>query len=513
MKLLEYIELQKQNIFSAASRATEVKLRQFCDSISAFPKAKNADLRLIQSSDFIFSYGVFLHNDYEKKYSITICNECVEKLRVVLRYAIRHKAVANYDPIPTVISNLRKTIWHSSEQTQEPKQIDMHLSAEVSQLAKNISWAFASRNNSQESIDAKEARRLRDEMTEARASAIYLFGVLFLGLDIKASITLPNTENNNVFVEKYGKNLLLPATAMELVHMHNCGKICSNSKYLFKVVGKNDTAEQIEAKAKSIERKAKLRIKRLGLSLFGHASIFDEWLSLAGERGADRGAIEEAISASVRGTLSELHSYTLESINEKAAPELTPLKQQWYVLCSYSPRLRGKEMRQRLAKSGIFTHEEDALRRLYNPMDANNEKSESRHSIERFLFFRATPFEAMIIDRHFNNASLLKCKGDKTFATVLQSEIEFLQVALRDFRDDIELIDRRTWMKLHEAELVKQSKVTIHEGPFKGRTANIIDVKHKKGQETIYIVQLSHDIFSIKATRAALSLDTVRLCQ
>ena len=75
MKLLEYIELQKQNIFRATSRATEVKLRQFCDSISAFPMAKNADIRLIQSSGFIFSYGVFLHNDYEKKYSAKICNE------------------------------------------------------------------------------------------------------------------------------------------------------------------------------------------------------------------------------------------------------------------------------------------------------------------------------------------------------------------------------------------------------------------------------------------------------
>lgn len=505
MKLLSYIALNKAAIFKSTSPAMNDRVRQFCDSLAAFPDAADADLRVIQSSRFIFDYGDFLHNTYEKKYSPAICKECLKRLRTVLRYSIVNYQLPNFDPFPDVRTRLNSEVWHTDEKETEAKMIETHLSADVQRLSRHIAWSFSKHNTALRPANPQQARKLRDEMSEVRAAMVYLFGLLFYGHDIRSVLSLPEALDGHVYSEKFGRRLPLSQAAKELVRMYNHGKICTGNKYLFKALADSDTDEQIATKARNIERKTAAYLRRFGLSLFRQPA-FDECITIAVENGADSATIEKAIAAAEN--LPAIDADALAAINPGCNLDQAELTQRWYALCSYSPRLRGVHMRKFVADSGVLGRMAETNRRLYDPFDKNaKDEPGVGHSIDRFLFFRSTPAEALLVDRVHADAAVMRRRDNKEFVTIPQVEIEFMQEQLRDFRDDVELINRDAWMKAHESEFVRQAKVIIHEGPFKGYSATIVDIKKKGEDKTFYILELAHDHYTIKATRQALSID------
>ena len=115
--------------------------------------------------------------------------------------------------------------------------------------------------------------------------------------------------------------------------------------------------------------------------------------------------------------------------------------------------------------------------------------------------------EAMLVDSLRRDASVLRVSRTRRFAIVPQHELELFQVALRDFRDDVDLVDREEWILAHCKEFAKSQKVIIHTGPFKGREATIVDIKTKQGTEPVYLLSFAHTTFTIVATATALALD------
>ncbi len=289
--------------------------------------------------------------------------------------------------------------------------------------------------------------------------------------------------------------------------MHNEGKICTTGDRLFSVISDTDTDEQIAAKAKRIMMRARKWLHRQEIPLATYPDTFSEWLSLAAETGAPAAAIETAIQCAVSGKFTEIDEQTWLDLNRSERSVATFLQHNWYVLCSYSTTFRGEKLRSFIARSGIFGTETEAYRRLYNPTDNTDERPTETSAISRFVFLKANPIEAMLIDRLRRDAALLRVSRTRQFAIVPQHEIEIFQVALRDFRDDVDLVDREEWIAAHRKEFAKSQKVIIHTGPFKGREATIIDIKTKQGSEPHYLLSLAHATFTIVATRTALALD------
>ncbi len=522
VNLLEYIRLQNDELKRSSSRTTQEKTAQFVTTITEYCDA-DTDLRMAQTTPFVMGYGKSITDGSGKTYSPTVANECVERLRGIIRKAIRDKVIPNYDPIPEALDRLRNDVWGLEVKAESPVKIDLRLTDAVLTLTRKLTWIFANRSIAEQSDDPQQRRRLREETTDARAVLIYLFSLFFYGLDIESILRLKASEpseNSECFIPKYGRALPIPAVALSLARMHNEGKICTTGDRLFSVISDTDTDAQIAAKAKRIMTRARKWLRRQEIPLATYPDTFSEWLSLAAETGAPAAAIETAIQCAVSGRLTEIDEQTWLDLNRSERSVATFLQHNWYVLCSYSTTFRGEKLRSFIARSGIFGTETEAYRRLYNPTDNTDERPTETSAISRFVFLKANPIEAMLIDRLRRDAALLRVSRTRQFAIVPQHEIEIFQVALRDFRDDVDLVDREEWIAAHRKEFAKSQKVIIHTGPFKGREATIIDIKTPKAigskargttvgeaTEPHYLLSLAHATFTIVATRTALALD------
>ena len=501
--------MQNDELKKSSSRTTQEKTAQFVTTISGYCDA-DTDLRMAQTTPFVMGYGKSITDGSGKTYSPTVANECVERLRGTIRKAIRDKVIPNYDPIPEALDRLRNDVWGLEVKAESPVKIDLRLTDAVLTLTRKLTWIFANRSIAEQSDDPQQRRRLREETTDARAVLIYLFSLFFYGLDIESILRLKTSEpseNSECFIPKYGRALPIPAVALSLARMHNEGKICTTGDRLFSVISDTDTDEQIAAKAKRIMMRARKWLHRQEIPLATYPDTFSEWLSLAAETGAPAAAIETAIQCAVSGKFTEIDEQTWLDLNRSGRSVATFLQHNWYVLCSYSTTFRGEKLRSFIARSGIFGTETEAYRRLYNPTDNTDERPTETSAISRFVFLKANPIEAMLIDRLRRDAALLRVSRTRQFAIVPQHEIEIFQVALRDFRDDVDLVDREEWIAAHRKEFAKSQKVIIHTGPFKGREATIIDIKTKQGSEPHYLLSLAHATFTIVATRTALALD------
>ncbi len=514
-KLLSYIDLQNSALPKNTSRATLDKISQFTNSLRDYCHGEDIDMRLAQTTPFVIGYGTALTDGTVRNYSPTVANECVERLRSTLRRAMRMRLIPNYDPIPEALIRLREEVWHLDMKAETPIPIELNTQEETCELARRLTWLFANRGITRQPDDPAAQRRLRESITEARAALIVLFGLFFYGLDVESIIRLKTSEPSEIFVPKYGRSLPVPAVALSLARMHNEGKICTAGNHLFSVVSDTDTDEQIAAKAQRITARARKWLLREGFGLGNHSTLLGEWLTVAAATGAPADDIESALTYAAEDRLSQLPTETLLRLNNPDKSISGFLEQNWYVLCSYSTTFRGDRLRRHIAASGIFGTETDAMRRLYDPTDLDDDRRHESSAVSRFIFFRGNPMEAMLVDSLRRDASVLRVSRTRRFAIVPQHELELFQVALRDFRDDVDLVDREEWILAHRKEFAKSQKVIIHTGPFKGREATIVDIKTKPGKasgstattEPVYLLSFAHTTFTIVATATALALD------
>lgn len=508
INLLSFIDLQNQKLEKDASRTTLDKTARFSSSIKDFCKGKDSDLRLAQTTDFILSYGRSLTDGSIRSYTPLVANECVERLRGIIRKAIRRQLIPNYDPVPAALDQLRSDVWHLDVKKETPSAINLNLSQTLDRIISRITRECGIHSAPLSGDQPSDSRALRESRTDARAVLILLFGYLHNGLTVKDTIS----------IKRDAQDCQISQVPLALATLHNSGKICATGDFLFNVLSGRESSEQIDRQAEKILARASRWLRREGVNLDPSVDPVNVWLSIAAENGLPGVTIEDVISRQISTTGGETSVAVrqtagtpalLDAVNSAASRSLASLSRNWYVLCSYSVTMRGEKLRKYIAKSGILGSEEEALPRLYNPVDNQGDRPGESSAVSRFVFLKATPVEAAFADRVHRDVTILRVSRTRQFAIVPQREIEQLQVALRDFRDDIRLVDRDEWTRAHSTEFAKASTVTIHSGPFKGREATIIDIKTRKGKEPVYLLSFAHDTFTILATRTALSLDAV----
>lgn len=245
------------------------------------------------------------------------------------------------------------------------------------------------------------------------------------------------------------------------------------------------------------------------ISLLAEGRVIVDFLSLAIELGAPAAEVTKA-AATVRHGISPDLSVLKRFAGEKVIKDMGVLPQ-WHILVSCSSAKRAQSMKAEVLDAtarGKLNLGADAL---YDPMDmlAPDAKAGGHAAINRYLFFKSDQADINKVPQIIQDTYVMHRPGTSVPATVRESELRLLQTALRDFRDDIALVDRDAWISAHERQLGLMKRVRIIDGIFAGREAIIADIRSGEGNQRAYLLQFAHDTVTIKIYLSGIHLEPI----
>ena len=246
------------------------------------------------------------------------------------------------------------------------------------------------------------------------------------------------------------------------------------------------------------------------ISLLTEGRMIVDFLALAAEQGAPAAEVSKTAVAVSHGATPELNAL-MPYAGEKVIKDMGAIPQ-WHILVSCSSAKRAQSMKAAVLDAtgrGKLNICADAL---YDPLDilAPDAKAGGHAAINRYLFFKSDLTGARKVPEVIADTYVMREPGSSLPATVRESELRLLQTALRDFREDIELIDRDAWIKAHESQLKSVTRVRVIDGIFAGREATIVDIRNGAGNQRAYLLQFAHNAVTIKTYLPGVHLEPIK---
>ncbi len=331
-----------------------------------------------------------------------------------------------------------------------------------------------------EKISTEEASEEGGSATR-RHTLLYLFGMFFYGLEIDelADLTAEMDDDGCLTVALPRTSLRVPLSGAALWAASKFRGKPVESGRIFDLTG----ADAPEAAVRSVHTYMAVS----GIALYRGESVFADWLGVGVENGASRATAGRLAECRLSGTFTPDAEKDYIAIGRRNANDKGILQSRWYVLVSYSSKLRGEQMRAGVEKSGVLDTNPES--RMWDPVDTTVTKRDGKivkknsPAVSRYLFVKCTRQQADKVDGVMPAASILRAPGDsRSYSVIHESEILRLQAFLRDFRDEVQLVDIAQWSRDNKVALSEGAPVRILSGSFAGFEGTVYRVREAKGK-------------------------------
>lgn len=428
----------------------------------------DADMLMVVTEAFPRGFAEFLVANRGDRSPSTVL-AYMAAFRSLVRHAQREGVVPCADFVDDAAGELKKRLPRQ-ERGAEPERTYSVTAHPFGSQFRRLLEKFASE-------DAAPVRCL----SARRHAMLYLFGIFFYGLEIEelAALTAEAGEDGALCVELPRTGVRVPLSGAALwVATQFRGKPVEPGQ-IFALTG----ADSPEA----VSRGVHTYMSASGIALFRGESIFADWLGLAVENGASRAVAGRLAESRGAGAFAADAEKDYLAIGRRNANDGGMLQSRWHVLVSYSSKLRGEQMRAGVEKSGLLASNPDA--RIWDPVDTTVARRDGKivkknsPAISRYLFVKCTRPQAGKIDSLMPSASMLRTPGDsRAYSVIHESEILRLQAFLRDFRDEVQLVDIAQWGRENEVSLSEGTPVRIISGSFAGFEGTVYRVRPPKGK-------------------------------
>lgn len=520
MNILNFIELVFEQERDKMSSSALDKVEDCKNAIAAFIDGREVDLQEAILSDFIYDFGVFMTEKYDKHYSPSTAKECLRTLRKYIRIAISRGLVPNIDSVPFVIAELDDKVWGESEKEkqQTAKPLEVGTASCINSLMRNLDvWHTKQRMGTLKIQDRKE----RNEALQIKCVAIYLFCLKNYGLSIKDAISIKreaeksdtdddnkNDQSRNLTITVNGEKLLLSASASKFLDIYNGDAL--PGEYLFSTLDNKKYKNDADNAAALIEGHITKYFKRKGLPLYKGMSVYVDYLNYAIENGLDMADAGKLWKLHLgKGDTADSKDLVL-TVHDLCNGSKDVIAEKWYLLNVFSPSVKRNGFLKMLLASGIIGSEKEAKKRIYAPEERSQDRKQGQSAVlSRYIFFRATPMQAQFVNLFSPYAYVLKEKMRNQFVQIKQREIEELQVTLRDFPEAVELIDSKKWLEKHNGKIIPGRKAIIRSGSLAGKEATVVRIKGKNTESETYILEYVEGQIKFQTDLVGVELDMV----
>lgn len=472
MTLLYYIKRRIRDLEDVANSARSIaELRKCSASLAQYIAVKyckyDVEMLEVTTEEFARGYVEFLLRERADQQPSTIISY-MALFRAMVRHAQKEGALPGTDFTDEAFKELKKSLQSEDDADTErtysitPYPFDAHFHKLLDRFSNAETAAFP----------YERARR---------HALMYIFCMLFYGVEIEemAELTAKKSKDGKWMVKVPRLGVEVPLTGAALWAVEQCNREPVGPGPLFKL-------QEIEI-PELISVDIVAFFNSIGIGLYRSQSIFSDWLGKGVEYGLTPTMVSKLVQGWVAGTYPDEILDTFNLVAQRNANDYGLVLSRWYVLVSYSTRLRGPRMRGNVDNSYILESNPDA--RMWDPVDIDVVKRDGKivkkrsSAVSRYLFVKCTKSQADKIDRLMPNASILRTPGNTTnYATVQEAEILRLQTILRDFRDEMQLVDLPEWSRDNQVSLSEGTPVKILSGPFEGFEGTVYRVRSPKDQ-------------------------------
>lgn len=504
---MDFIKLSIDNERSRMSQSSLDKASDCVEALKAYIGDKDRDVRDAPYFDFIYGFGSFITEAYERRYAPATAAECLRTLRKYLRTAISLGLIPNIDNVPAATEALCRDAWgcQVSSKSQSTKPLKLDTARHVDTLTRALdAWRVKRLMANEKTADRVE----RELALQTRCAAVYLFCIMNHGIEIKDALSIKRSDDSGDFaVEKYGARLPLSPASLVLAEIYNNG--AASGEHLFSTLDNSKYKGNPETAATLIESRVIKYLKRSGLPLYSRRTVAVDWINLAIDEGIDTPLAEKLWGLS-RGRLTAADAMdALQESQRLRGGRSDRITERWYLLRLTSPSLRRNRFVKMFASSGIMGSEEGASKRIYAPEETREGNGEGHSVLGRYVFFRATAAQARFADTFSPHARVLRGRGVDGFARVDQREIADLQIMLRDFPEGVEIVNGKDWLAKHNAEIVPGRKAVIRSGSLAGREATVIKVKGQNSEFPTYLLEFAEGAIRFRTDLSGVDLEIV----
>jgi len=470
MTLLQYIDRRMASLENGSTSARSVAELRKCRAALAeyLVDRPEASLLEVSTEEFARGYADFLVRERADRQPSTILSY-MASFRSLVRHAQKDGFVPGMDFTDDAVKSLKKRL---------PK----HDAAESERTYSITAYPFD--GQFRKLLDHFAATDAADcACAPARRHALmYLFGILFYGLEVEELVGLMAEVGEDgklmVMLPRTSVRVPLSGAALWAAGRYNGGNVG---------VGRLFELQPGETLV-DIDKGISAYLSANGIGLYRSRSIFSDWLARGIELGVTEAMATDLVKSRLSGRFSSEAVAARLLAGQRNANDYGMLQNRWYVLVSYSSKLRGEQMRANVEKSGILRSNPDA--KTWDPVDTTVTKragkivKKNSPAVSRYLFVKCSKPQADRVDRLMPAASILRIRGEATrYSTIPEPEILRLQFFLRDFRDEVQLVDFPQWGRENKVALSEGTPVKILSGPFAGFEGKVYRVRPSKGQK------------------------------
>ena len=470
MTIFQYFDrrmasLQRNN----ASQRAVAEVRKCRAAMTGFLSARpDADMLEFVTEAFPRGFAGYLAENRDERASATML-AYMTAFRALVRHAQKEGVIPCSDFVDDAVKELKGRLPRQ-ERGADPERTYSVSAHPFGDQFRRLLEKFASE-------DAASRRGI----SSRRHVLLYLFGMFFYGLEIDelAGLTAESDVNGVLTVALPRTAVRVPLSGVALwVASQFRGKPVEPGP-IFDLTG----ADAPVAASRGVQA----YMSACGIALYRGESVFADWLGAGAEGGASRLVIGRLAEGHISGRFSTEAEKEYLAIGRRNANDRGVLHSRWYVLVSYSSKLRGEQMRANVDKSGLLDANPEA--RTWDPVDTTVTRRDGKivkknsPAVSRYLFVKCTKQQADKVDILMPSASILRVPGNtRAYSIIHESEILRLQAFLRDFREEVQLVDIHQWGRDNKVSLAEGSPVRIISGSFAGFEGTVYRVRDAKGK-------------------------------